>query len=106
MHHIRPTFEHVSKAPFFCPFHREISTQLLTRLQASKLEIWLSAVEGYYPLAVNPASQFADYTAQKRRQKPSELGDACKYLEYSKHDTVAEHEEQYKYLHTTYVLFM
>ena len=48
------------------------------------------------PLAVNPTSQFADYTAQKRRQKPSELGDAYEYLECSKHDAVAEHEEQYK----------
>jgi hypothetical protein len=78
----------------------------LARLQASKLEIWLSSVDGHYPLAVNPTSQFADYTAQKRRQKPSELGDAYEYLECSKHDAVAEHEEQYKYLHSTYVLFM
>ena len=57
-------------------------------------------------LAVNPTSQFAEYTAQKRRQKPSKLGDAYEYLECSKHDAVAEHEEQYKYLHSTYVLFM
>ena len=57
-------------------------------------------------LAVNPTSQFADYTAQKRRQKPSEFGDACEYLKCSKYNAVAEHEEQYKYLHTTYVLFM
>ena len=78
----------------------------MARLQASKLEIWLSAADGHYPLAVNPASQFADYTAQKRRQKPSEFGDAYEYLEYSKYDAVAEHKEQYKYLHTTYVLFM
>jgi len=34
------------------------------------------------------------------------LGDAYEYLECSKHDAVAEHEEQYKYLHSTYVLFM
>ncbi|SEA02044.1 hypothetical protein SAMN05216462_0330 [Xylanibacter ruminicola] len=78
----------------------------MARLQASKLEIWLSAADGHYPLAVNPASQFTDYAAQKRRQKPSEFGDAYEYLEYSKYDAVAEHEEQYKYLHTTYVLFM
>ena len=57
-------------------------------------------------LAVNPTSQFADYTAQKRRQKPSELGDAYEYLECSKHDAVAKHEEQYKYLHTIHVSFM
>ena len=78
----------------------------MARLQASKLRIWLSAVDGNYPLAVNPASQFADYTAQKRRQKPSEFGDACEYLECSKYDAVAEHEEYDEYLHTTYVLFM
>ena len=78
----------------------------MARLQVSELRIWLSAADGYYPLAVNPASQFTDYAAQKRRQEPSELDDACEYLECSKHDAVAEHEEQYKYLHTTYVLFM
>ena len=78
----------------------------MARLQVSELRIWLSAADGYYPLAVNPASQFADYTAQKRRQKPSEFGDACEYLKCSKYNAVAEHEEQYKYLHTTYVLFM
>ena len=78
----------------------------MARLQVSELRIWLSAADGYYPLAVNFASQFADYTAQKRRQKPSEFGDACEYLKCSKYNAVAEHEEQYKYLHTTYVLFM
>ncbi len=78
----------------------------MARLQASELGIWLSAVDGYYPLAVNPTSHFADYTAHKRRQKPSEFGDACEYLECSKYDAVAEHEEYDEYLHTTYVLFM
>ncbi|MBQ7426307.1 MAG: hypothetical protein IJV20_03540 [Prevotella sp.] len=78
----------------------------MARLQVSELRIWLSAADGYYPLAVNPASQFTDYAAQKRRQEPSELDDTCEYLECSKHDAVAKHEEQYKYLHTTHVLFM
>ena len=78
----------------------------MARLQVSKLEIWLSADDGNRPLAVNPACQFADYTIQKRRQKPSELGDASDYLECSKDDTVAEHKEYDEYLHTTFVLLL
>ena len=71
--------------------------------QAPSVETWNLVLSSRWPLplAVNSASQFADYTAQKHRQKPSEFGDACEYLEYSKYNAVAEHKEQYKYLHET-----
>lgn len=90
--------EHVTS---FWPFQGHFQARQMARHQSSEMASGLSALAVHHPLAVTTADQFAHYAAQKHHQHPCQPSDAAYYLEHADHKSVAEHKEQYKYLHTT-----
>lgn len=103
--HQVPLFVSVSIVPVFRWFRHIQAHDYLPDSNPQRLKSGLSAYDAHRPLAVASAGQLAHNAAQKHHHEPCQPGDAADYLERTDHQTVAEHKEQCKYLHTTSFLF-